>query len=140
MHIANPPNLLRRLAPKLVPQQTVHAHLRLSLHRSRFRESDIQHLLRFGDLVHNAVLQRFLARPPVRLEQHLACDLRAKFEAWQEANAGEVQAEIDGRHAEETARSIHDTVVVREGKGAGAAEGVASQEGDSGEGVVEQCC
>ncbi len=73
------------------------------------------------------------------LEQHLAGDAAAELEAGQGADAVEVEAQLDGRHADEAAVGVHDAVVVAEGEGAGAAEGVAGQEGDGRVGEVEDC-
>ena len=140
MHIAYPPDLLCRLPPQLVSQQAIHAHLRLPLYLPRLPQRNIQHLFRLGNLVNDPVRQRFPPRPLVRLEQHLARRLRPKLEPREVADAREVQAQVDGRHAEEAARRVHDAVVVGEGKGARAAKRVAREEGDGGERKVEERC
>ena len=50
-----------------------------------------------------------------------------------------MQAEVHGRHGDEAALAVHDAVVVAEGVGAGAAEGVAGYEGNGGEGEGGDC-
>jgi hypothetical protein len=50
-----------------------------------------------------------------------------------------VEAEVDGWHTEETPFGVHNTVIVGEGQGAGAAESVARKQSDCRKGVVEQC-
>ena len=76
----------------------------------------------------------------MRLKQHLARYLWLKLETWEIADTGEVETEIDGRHAKEAPIRVHDEVIVGKGKGAGAAKGMSCKEGDSGEGVVKECC
>ena len=49
-----------------------------------------------------------------------------------------MQAEVYGGHGEVAAGAVHYAVVVGEGEGAGAAEGVACYQGDGGEGEVEE--
>jgi hypothetical protein len=126
MDIGNTLQLLRCLSPKLIPQQTIHSHLSPSLNAPRLLQRLLQHLLRLSNLVHYPILKCLLSRPLVRLEQHLARDLRPEFETGEESYTGEVETEVDGRHAEETAGGVHDAVVMGEGEGASATECVSS--------------
>lgn len=59
----------------------------------------------------------------MRLEKHFARGFRWEFEPEERADAGEVQAEVDGGHADVAAGGVHYAVVVGEGEGAGAALG-----------------
>lgn len=92
MYITNPPNLLRGLTPKFIPQQTIHPHLTPPLHIPRLPQRNVQHLTGLRNLIDNTIRKRRLSRPLVRLEQHLARDLRVELETREEADAGEVQA------------------------------------------------
>jgi hypothetical protein len=125
MHITKRANLLRRLPAQLVPQQTKHAHARPALQSPRHLQRHVQHIRGRRKRVDDAVFVRRGARPPVRLEQHFARHARGEFEAWEGPDAGEVQPEVHRRHADEAAGCVHDAVVVCEGEGARAAEGVA---------------
>lgn len=137
MDVADAMKLHLCLTPQLIPQRGIDAHLRLGRPAPGQVERDFKHAIWLRDGVDDAVLERLLARPAVRLKQHLACDAAAELEAGQGAYAVKVQAEIDGGHAEEAARRVHDAVVVREGKGPAAAKDVARDEGDGGEGEVD---
>lgn len=86
---------------------------------------NVKHFLRRGNSVDDAILQRLFSRPAMGLEQHLAGDAAAELESREGADAVEVEAQLDGRHADEAAVGVHDAVVVAEGEGAGAAKGVA---------------
>ena len=136
--VADPPELVERLPPQLVPQQSVHAHGgagRVSLGRPH---RDVRHLPRRRDLVHDPRLQRLGGREAMRLQQDPAGHSRVQFQSDQRADAVEVQTQIDGGQAPEPAFGVHDAVVAGQGEWAGAAEGVARQERDGGEGVVDQ--
>jgi len=130
MHVTDAFKLLGGLAPELIAQQRIHAHLRLWGPQPSHAQRRLQHVLRVGDLVDDAIRQRLLAGPAVRLQQHLARDLRAQLEARQRADAVEVQPQIHRRHREEAARAVHDAVVVGQRERAGAAEGVPCQQRD----------
>ena len=137
MHVTDAFKLLGRLTPELVAQQRVHAHPRLGRPQPRHAQRRLQHAVGLGDLVDDAVGQRLLARPAVRLQQHLARDLRAQLEARQRADAVEVQPQVHRRHREEAARAVHDAVVVGQRERARAAEGVAGQQRDRREWEVQ---
>lgn len=137
MHITDPPKPLRRLPPKLIPQQRKNPHPCLRRPPTRPLQRQPLHPLRRHHRIHNPIPQRLFARPPVRFQQHLPCHIRTQLEARQGPDAGEVEAEVYGRHGEEAARAVHDAVVVGEGEGAGAAEGVAGEQRDCREGEVE---
>jgi hypothetical protein len=125
MDITDSANPLRRLPAQFVPQQTIHSHARASLQSPRHLQRNTQHVLGRRKRVDDAVVARLGARPPVRLEQHLARHARRELEPWEGPDAGEVQTQVHGWHADEAAGRVHDAVVVRQREGARAAEGVA---------------
>jgi hypothetical protein len=136
MHIAYAPDLLRCLAPEFIPQQTVHAHLRLALYLPCLLQRNVQHLLRLSDLIDNTIFQRTLARPSVGFQQHLARDLWPQLKTWQVPDTREVQTEVHRRHTEKAAARVHDAVIVGESERAGAAESVACEKCNGGERII----
>ena len=138
MDIADASYLLSSLTPQFIPQQTIHAHLCLALNLSSLSQRNLKHLLWLCNLIHNAVLVCFLARPSMRLKQHAARNLRAQLQSGKEPNAREMQSKIDRWHGEESPPRIHDAVIVRQSKRTRAAKRMSRDQRDGRKGIVEQ--
>lgn len=126
MDIANSPEFARRLTPKLIPQHRINAHLRSPSNLSRKLKRFFKHNLRRRNLIHDPILECLLARPSMRFQQHLACDLRRKLQPRKRADAVEVEAKIYWWHAYEASLGVHDAIVVGQGIWTSSAESVAS--------------
>lgn len=119
MHVADPLELLQRLAPELRSQDAVHPrqerqpsvfspirqtpsqkerkkrqrhspHPRLPRPPPSPTDRKTSHLLRLDHRIHDPILQRLPPRPPMRLEEHLPRHLRIQLQPRQRADPVEV--------------------------------------------------
>lgn len=138
MHIADGLELVQSLSPQLRPQQAIYTHTAAGGDGLCEFNGPLSHPARLDDLIHNAVLERLLGRPLVRLEQHFPRNLRVQLQPRQSADAVKVQSQVHGRHADEATLAVHDPVVARQAEGARASKGVARDQSDGRVGVVHQ--
>lgn len=122
--------MLASFTVKLASKNTIHIHLRLGRPLPSQLHSNIEHLLGLRNSIDDAILEGLLSRPSVGFEQHFPRDLRVQFQTRQSSNAREMEAEIDGRHGEESPLAVHYAVVVAQCERACAAERVAGDESD----------
>lgn len=136
-----------RLPNELVPQHSVHAHLRFRLPLLRELERNLKHLLGRCDGINNSILKSLRSLVSVCLQQNFTADMRSQLGSDKalpprQQNSAErvyimayshsimMQTSIHGRHLPIPSALIHDSIVVGKSEQASSTHHVSRDQGN----------